>query len=235
MDRPGHGLTSDIDYRGIDYRQHAVDWMTGVLDGLGVQRADLVGNSMGGYFASVFALAHPARVGRLVIAGAPAGFDRPLPLFLRLWGRPVVGAVCSAMIKSTRTPTQMRARVLAPMCTHPERISDEACRVKLAATTRPGWHRMIRSMIHAVSDLGGWRPALSIREEMAACAVPTLFAWGDRDSFALPASGHELAARMSNAKVDVLDDAGHLPQLDQPEALARSIEAFLATQTAVAA
>jgi len=227
VDRPGHGLTTGIDYTGVDYHQHAVAWMKGVVDALGVDQVNLVGNSMGGYFSAVFALAHPARVRRMVLAGAPAGADRALPLFLRLWGRPVVGHLISAMMKGTRTPAQMRARVFASMCTHPERISDEALRIMLAAGTRPGWHPMIRSMIHAVSDLGGWRPALSIREAMTQLAVPTLFAWGDTDSFAPPASGQELAARMPAASVDVLADAGHLPQLDQPDALARSINRFL--------
>jgi len=45
---------------------------------------------------------------------------------------------------------------------------------------------------------------------MTRVALPTLFAWGDRDSFAPPASGNDLAARMWAARVDVLDDAGHL-------------------------
>jgi pimeloyl-ACP methyl ester carboxylesterase len=64
-------------------------------------------------------------------------------------------------------------------------------------------------------------------------STPTLFAWGDTDTFAPASSGQELAARMPAASVDVLEDAGHLPQLDQPEALARSLNRFL-TQRAAA-
>ncbi len=231
VDRPGHGLTTGIDYTGRDYQQHAADWVKGVVDDLGAERVNLVGNSMGGYFSVAFALAHPSRVNRLVLAGAPAGADRPLPLFLRMWGRPVVGALISAMMKRTTKPEQLRERVFTSMCSHPERISTEALLVKIAAATRPDWHITMRSMVRAVSDIGGWRPALSIREAMTTLAMPTLFAWGDKDSFAPPSSGQELAARMPDARVDVLEDAGHLPQLDQPEALARSITQFLTTLT----
>lgn len=135
--------------------------------------------------------------------------------------------VIGKIVTSTREPQQLRDRVFRSMCVHPEWISDEALHVQADATTRPGWNAMIRSMLRAFSDFGGVRPALSIREAMTQVAVPTLFAWGERDSFA-PASGHDLAARMRAAVVDVIEDAGHLPQLDQPEALARRIGRFLA-------
>lgn len=228
LDRPAHGLTTGIDYTGVDYPRHAAAWLAGVIDALGVDQVNLVGNSMGGYFSVVYALAHPTRVRKLVLAGAPAGTDRQLPLFIRLWGRPVFGPLISSMMKRPLTPDQTRSRVFASMCTHPERISDQALHVMTAAGTKRDWHPMIRSMVRTCSDLGGWRPHLSIREPMTTLAVPTLFAWGDTDSFAPASSGQELAARMPSATVEVLADAGHLPQLDQPEALANSIATFLA-------
>jgi pimeloyl-ACP methyl ester carboxylesterase len=227
VDRPGHGLTSAIDYDGVDYRAHAAAWLAGVVDALGVSQVNLVGNSMGGYFSTAFALSHPTRVRRLMLAGAPAGIDRRLPFFLRAWGRPGLGRLVSAMMRSTRTPEQMRARVMAGLCSRPEAIPVEALRIALAAGTRPDWHATMRSMLRAVSDLGGWRRELSLREAMTTLAVPTLFAWGTRDSFAPPSSGHELAARMPEARVDEIDGAGHLPQLDDPAAVAASIQRFL--------
>lgn len=232
VDRPGHGLSGPVDYRGVDYQRAAADWLLRVVDALGVEQADLVGNSMGGYFAMAFALAQPARVRRLVLAGAPAGLDRPLPLFLRLWGRPAIGRLISAIVARTTDPEAMRRRVMRDLCAHPERISVEALRVSIAAGRRPDFQRTVRSMLRAVSDLGGWRPELSMREPMTRLEVPTLFAWGDRDSFAPPASGRELAARMPAARVEVIEDAGHLVQLDQPEALAASVRAFLAAPDA---
>src|SRR6185369_16926840 len=49
-DRPGCGLTDKIDYVGIPFRQHAVSCMNGFLDGLGLAKAAIAGNSMGGYW-----------------------------------------------------------------------------------------------------------------------------------------------------------------------------------------
>src|SRR5690606_7025750 len=79
-----------------------------------------------------------------------------------------------------------------------------------------------------VSDLGGWRPALSIRDDVAALSAPTLFTWGDRDSFAPPSSGEDVARRMASASVEILTDSGHLPQLDAPAASAAAITRFFA-------
>ena len=61
-DRPGCGLSDGFLYDGVDMRAHAVDFVSGVLDALKVARASIVGNSMGGYYALCFALAHPDRV-----------------------------------------------------------------------------------------------------------------------------------------------------------------------------
>src|SRR5690349_15088858 len=75
-DRPGCGLTGPFDYRGVDLRTHAVAFVESVLDGLGLERVSLVGNSMGGFWCLAFALANPSRVGRLVLVGEPAGSAR---------------------------------------------------------------------------------------------------------------------------------------------------------------
>lgn len=233
-DRPGHGLTYEMDYTGVDYRADAVAWMLHVVDSLGVRQVDLVGNSMGGYFCLVFALAHPERVRRIAIVGAPAGVDRPLPLFLRLWGRPVVGHLISKMMAGMTDPEELRTKVLGPMVARPENIATDALAVKLQAAGKPGWHVMARSMIRAVSNIRGWRPELDIREEVASLAVPTHFIWGDKDNFAPPSSGEDLARRMPNASFELLEDAGHLPQLDVPEQLGRSITRFLRGDTAAA-
>ena len=86
-DRPGCGLSYPIDYRKIaDFRQAAVLWVLGLLDGIDTNQVDLVANSMGAFFAMAFAIAHPNRVRRLALVGAPVGLEMKAPLFMRLWG-----------------------------------------------------------------------------------------------------------------------------------------------------
>lgn len=72
-DRPGCGLTDKFDYsKGTPFKQHAREFVGSIMDALGLRHASLVGNSMGGYWALLFALAEPDRVDKLVLLGSPA-------------------------------------------------------------------------------------------------------------------------------------------------------------------
>jgi 2-hydroxy-6-oxonona-2,4-dienedioate hydrolase len=67
-DRPGCGLSYRIDYTRIDdFRAAASAWVGEVMDGVGMEQADLVANSMGAYFAMAYATENPERVRRLVL------------------------------------------------------------------------------------------------------------------------------------------------------------------------
>lgn len=225
-DRPGCGLTYAIDYRGVDYRTAAADWLLDLLTGIDAEQVDLVGNSMGGFFSIAFALAHPARVRRLVLVGAPAGLDRPLPLFLRLWGNPVTGPVIKRMkIKDAET---LRKRVYAQLLVaHPEDVPLDLLEMDLAAGELPGVNLSSYTMLRAVTTLRGFRRSLMLREDLGRLAVPTLFLWGDSDAFAPPSSGEDMAARMPDASIEVLRETGHLPHVERPDAVAAAITRFL--------
>lgn len=218
VDRPGCGLSSGFDYTGVDYRAHAADWLADVLDALGAPRANLVGNSMGGYFCMAFALAHPERVERMVLPGAPAGLDRQLPLFIRLLGNPVVGRLIGSM--KLKNLSELRARVFSQLVADPEKIPDDVLQVGFDASQLPGVALTSRTMVGRVSTFAGFRRELMLRDAMTRLNVRTSFLWGERDQFAPPESGHELASRMPSASVEVLPGVGHMPQLEVPERIA---------------
>lgn len=233
VDRPGCGLTHSVDYSSYDsddYRNGAASWLKSVVEGLGVEKVDLLGNSMGGFFSMCFALAHPGRVRRLVFAGAPAGLDRYLPPFIRLMASPIGGL----MQKITRIedPATLRKRVFSMLVADASRASDQQLEVSILSNQLPGVQRAARTMLKTVATPFGWRKTLYMRERAKQLQVPTLFLWGDQDAFAGPASGREVAAALPNGRLQIIEDAGHLPWVDQPEVVARAIEAFLAKDPA---
>lgn len=231
LDRPGCGLSYHIDYRNVDYRTAAASWLLDLLDGIGAEQVDLVGNSMGGFFSMAFAIAYPDRVRRLVLPGAPAGLDKHIPLFLRLWGNQVIGPLMTRLGITVPPSTEaLRKRVFASLLvSDPEKVPRDVLEISLAGMTSiPGTALTSHTILQTVTNLRGWRSRLMMRDDMARLRVPTLFVWGDADAFAPPSSGQDMAARMPEAHAEVIPDAGHLPYLDRPDAVADSIIEFLA-------
>lgn len=219
-DRPGCGLSYPIDYRNVDYRQSAVTWMLDLVDGIKTDQVDLVGSSMGGFFAMAFAIAHPSRVRRLALVGAPAGLDRKLPLFIRLWGNALTGPFINKM--KITDPEILRKRVFASLLVaHPEAVPRDFLEIAVDAAAIPGTDGAAYTMLRTVTTLGGWVPRLMMRDDMAKLSVPTLFLWGDADAFAPPSSGQDMAVKMPDARIEIIPGAGHLPHVDQPDNVAR--------------
>ena len=175
-DRPGFGLSGPHDYRRVDYRADATRWLLDLTDALGAEQIDLVGGSMGGFLAIAFAAAHPERVRRLVLSGAPGGLFPRMGLFLQLWATPGIGALISR-IKFRDTET-LRKRAFGGYLVRPDRLSADLLAVALAGINLPGTAETNRAILRAVATLRGWRPDMRLDDALAALQVPTLFVWG---------------------------------------------------------
>lgn len=77
LDRPGWGLSSAIDYSRSEYKTLVADVLTGTLDALGVEKAHVIGGSIGNLWALRLAQARPSRVERVVLMGGGPGSRSP--------------------------------------------------------------------------------------------------------------------------------------------------------------
>lgn len=225
-DRPGFGLSDRREMGSRGFRAEAAEWLAELVDGLGVDRVNLVGASMGGFVAIAFATAHPQRVRRLVLTGAAGGLFPDPGLFLRLWGRPIVGAVISHLMP--RDIDGVRKRAIGGYVVHAERVPEDLLGVTLAAMHLPGWGPANREILRSVTGIRGWRADMRLDDDLAAAGIPTTFVLGAEDSLTAPSAMRALAARMPDAEVTVIPEAGHIPHLDQPNAVADAVVAALA-------
>jgi pimeloyl-ACP methyl ester carboxylesterase len=232
-DRPGCGLTGPVNYHHVaDFRAHAIDFITSVLDATGQERMDLIGNSMGGFWALLFALEHPERVRRLVLLGEPAGASDSLLWRYRLAATPVLNRLLYATkLRPIRKKTR---QLLAAVVAHPERLSEAFLDVVHAGATLPWAQRAWLSMLECVAAPGR-RVELtySLRPLLGRLQTPVLLVWGDRD----PVScdwGRRLVEVLPNARLECLSDAGHLPWLDEPDRVADLVRGFLLGQPSAA-
>jgi pimeloyl-ACP methyl ester carboxylesterase len=227
VDRPGHGLSYPVDYRGSDYRRLAAESLEDLLDGLDLDDAHFIANSMGGFFALAFALAHPVRVRSAFLPGAPAGLDKELPVMMRVMALPIIGPMLNRLF-ATDDPEVVRAKVFAPLLVKDgARVPLDVLEMGILAANQPhqlaAWISLQRRFIKP----WGTAADVFIREEVASLQTRTLFAWGDADVFAPTSSGEALAARMPDAVLEVVADAGHLPWIDQPARCAELAAHFI--------
>jgi pimeloyl-ACP methyl ester carboxylesterase len=221
IDRPGHGLADPFDYRGVELIPHARRFLGELLDAEGLRSAPLVGASMGGFWSIVFALAHPERVSRLVLVGAPAGITRALPLQMRLGTLPGLKTLVRRMMQQpTRDSTRAFWKQL--LVAHPERMEDDLLDVLTASQRRnaPSWF----TLIDQAFDFRGMKPELVLGERWKDVSVPTTFVWGEKDAWASPREGDAVAAMNARVRMVRIPDAGHAPWVDAPEAVVNAIE-----------
>ena len=230
-DRPGCGLSDAVDYATVgDFRAHAIAFVRSTLDALGLQRAHVIGNSMGGFWALLFALAYPERVDRLVMLGEPAGASRTPQWRHRVLATPFLNRLLYATkLRPERARTRQQLRAVVA---HPERLSEEFLEVVHAAAVLPGAQRAWLSMVERVARPGR-RVDLtySLRPELARLHTPVLLVWGEQDPVA-PVWGQQLVDTLPNARLVVLPETGHLPWLDEPERVAALVLEFLCSSSA---
>lgn len=225
-DRPGSGLSSPTDYRRADLRAKAASWLTGLIDALGVDTINVIGCSMGGFFALAFATAHPERVTRLVLTGSAPGLFYRFPLFYHLLASPAIGRRMSRM--RFRDRESFRRRIYAPLVAYPDRIPDALLDVTRAAWELPGASDTRYAELRSLVTTRGLRPDFRMRDELAALNIPTLFVWGAHDHLAPPELAENLVRGMSTAELVLIEDAGHIPHIDQPKRVAEVINTCIA-------
>jgi len=232
-DRPGCGLTTKFNYTNVALREHAVAFVRSTMDALGLTRAAIVGNSMGGYFALAFALSDPDRVSKLVLIGEPAGSAPNIRVANRLVGTRIVNsALFLSVLKPGESTTRNALRNM--LVAHPERVPDVLVDCLTAGSMIPGaaesWITMNETLFRPRgAGLFASESTLSyaLRPELGRLRAPTLLIWGERDTFGPPTLGKEMAALMPVGHCEVIPDAGHLPWLDDADLVAQHVRTFL--------
>ena len=193
------------------------DTVLALMDRLGISRATLIGNSLGGAVAVVLAARHPERVRRLVLIDS-AGFNLDpsrRPLILRLLGFGPVAAALDALPVRRRVVTAALRQVFYDRA----HVTPEKVEEYLAPLARPGATEAIRSLLARQAAFG--LPAL-VRE----VRVPTMIVWGRNDRWIPAADADRFASAIPAARKVVLEECGHVPQEERPAELVHLLEEF---------
>jgi pimeloyl-ACP methyl ester carboxylesterase len=178
-----------------------VEDLKGLLDNLGIERAHLVAQSMGGRTCLGFALAHPKRVDKLVLADTTCGVSEP--------------SLLKAIADSGAPPTDLIERVLGPTFRR----------------TQPELSFLYRQMegLNRIGNLAPNLVANGPKaRELQPLVAPTLLIVGTEDTIAKPHVAERFASMLPNARVAIIEDCGHSAYFEKPLQFNRIARDFLA-------
>lgn len=187
-------------------RREIADFLLGALDVLKIEKAHFCGLSMGGIVALEIYQQQPEKVASLVLANTFARHPN---------GAQIVERSLEFIAEnSLREFAEQRVNLLLAPETPPE-IGSEV--VKTMARINEATYRWASRAV--------W--TADYRDLLPKIAVPTLVIGGEFDQPTPPALSEELARNIPNAKCEIIQNAGHLSNLDQPEVFNRLLTEFL--------
>jgi pimeloyl-ACP methyl ester carboxylesterase len=207
-DAPGAGSSSDPPetFTTTDY----VRCLAGFLDALGIGRAHVVGLSWGGILAQEFYRFHPKRLGCLVLADTYAGWKGSLP-------EPVWRERLETCLRDSTGPREaLVAKLLPGMFTDgvSEDVRDELSAIMFEFHP-VGFRVMSRSSAE-----------MDTRDFLRSIGVPTLVLWGDDDRRSPMYVAEQLHGAIPAAELAIISSAGHVSNMEQPEAFNAHVRRF---------
>ena len=201
----GHG-DSDRPLSGYADADFAAD-VDALMEEMGIERAVIVGHSMGSFFAQTFAIRYPHRVKGLVLIGSATVAGNEGIVGLRDFVRTLTDPVDSAFIREFQASTifhpvapEFLDAVVAESQKLPARVWKDALDGLIATENAP---------------------------RLGEIAAPTLIVWGDRDAI-FPRSEQELLdAAIPGSTLLIYPETGHAPHWEHPREFTRDLEAFI--------
>ncbi|HUW73192.1 MAG TPA: alpha/beta hydrolase [Methyloceanibacter sp.] len=189
--------------------------LTALMNRLGIEKASMIGNSIGGRIAWRFAAENPARVEKLVLI-SPDGFESP---GIAYGQKPKVPTMVNAM--QYALPKPLLRTNLAAAYGDPSKLTDKTVDRYYDLMLAPGVRgAMIARMKQTVRE----DPVPLLRRIQA----PVLLVWGEKDAMIPFSNASDYAKVLPQSTLASFPELGHVPQEEAPEKSLVPVEAFLA-------
>ncbi|MBN1262029.1 MAG: alpha/beta hydrolase [Anaerolineae bacterium] len=188
-----------------------VEMVAQFMERMGLERAPVMGHSMGGTVSLSLALAHPNRVSRVAIIGSPI-VGSGLDLLLKLAGNRQIARFLYKFPKAFA----YGVRLASPFYARDWRTWYQMFEKDLSSTTMESFSASIRDLRHT-----------DLRPRLHELRIPAMGVYGCKDNIVDPKQGEILRKRVTNAILHYFDGSAHFPMLDETERFHRVVREFL--------
>lgn len=204
-DMAGHGLSEKPD------RPYTIDFLSdhlvGLMDALGIEKAHLSGESIGGWVAAWTAAHHPERVDRLILNTPGNIRNKP----------EVMKRVKESSLRAVREASREAVRARLEWLFYDKSfVSDELVEIRYRIYTQPNFLRAMENIVAMqeweIRKHYVWDPSW-----VGKIQAPTLLLWTDHDPTGGLDEAELLQQWLPNSKLHVIKGAGHWPQWEKPE------------------
>ena len=215
----GHSDKPSVSYSFSYLAQFVNDFM----EAQNIDRASLIGHSLGGGVTLQFTIQFPDKVDKLVLVNS-AGLGKEASIFFRLPALPILGELLTR-------PSRKGTANLLKACVHdPAVVTDELIELGYSLAVLPGAQNAFLSTVRSLGNFRGIRKDVlrSIVDNLGTITAPTLVFWGQQDRILPVAHAYIAEKRIPNARLHIFNPCGHLTQLERPEEFNSLVLEFLA-------
>jgi non-heme chloroperoxidase len=199
----GESERPDSGYRIPDLAADAVAF----LDAMSIERATVVGHSLGSFIARRIAIAYPDRVGRLVLIGSGLTSMNPVTRDVQASLLDLTDPLPVAFVREFQAST-----AYVPL---PESFFEQVVAESLKAPARI-WRDVFAGLL-------AYRDA----EQLSRIAAPTYLMWGDKDALFSKDDQDGVRAAIPGAVLQIYRETGHCPNWERPEQVAADLTGFI--------
>lgn len=219
MDLPGHGLTG-VNPAGIYDNQSYVVVVDALLTRLGITKAVIGGNSMGGGVSWMYALAHPEKTEALLLVdagGQPQAKPDELPIGFRLMRTPVIKEAARLI-----APRSIFESSIKNTMSVQSKIDDALIDRYWELNRFPGNREATMKRFSDPRGIGS-----GSKEKLSTIKVPVMIMWGEDDKLIPVSSARWFAEAIPSSKLVIYPKVGHIPMEEVPARSAADVKAWI--------